>query len=224
MSNSRTFGCLKTNISIDGLKSRTRLFLEVYHLVEVKRSPYFKRITGFFLLMPYAPRLFSLYDTTKMALLGWKPMHWPFSGSIFAACTFNFGRVMTCSHLDFGNLAWGWCSITALGLFDPDRGGHLILWDLRLVIRFPPGSTIFIPSAVVRHSNTAIQPHESRNSFTQYTAGGLFRWVDNGFMTDNNFLRTASPERKAQRAAAMQSRWEFGLSHFLTLEELGMQL
>ncbi|KAJ7624191.1 hypothetical protein B0H17DRAFT_1151319 [Mycena rosella] len=53
--------------------------------------------------------------------------------------------------------AWGWCSITALGDFDPNKGGHLILWDLRLAIRFPPGSTILIPSALLHHSNVAIQ-------------------------------------------------------------------
>ncbi|KAJ7620521.1 hypothetical protein DFH06DRAFT_1010638, partial [Mycena polygramma] len=51
--------------------------------------------------------------------------------------------------------------------FDPNLGGHLILWDLNLVIRFPPGSSIFIPSALLRHSNvsalhgaTAEQLHE----------------------------------------------------------------
>ncbi|KAJ7310640.1 hypothetical protein DFH08DRAFT_918250 [Mycena albidolilacea] len=101
-----------------------------------------------------------------------------FAESIFAACTFNFGpRAITCPHLDFANLAWGWCTITALGTFDPDAGGHLILWDLQLVIRFPPGSTVFIPSAIIRHSNIGILSHEMRSSFTQYTAGGLFRWV-----------------------------------------------
>ncbi|KAJ7883792.1 hypothetical protein B0H13DRAFT_2537891, partial [Mycena leptocephala] len=39
--------------------------------------------------------------------------------------------------------------ITALRRFNPDLSGHLILWDLKLVIRFPPGSTILIPSAII---------------------------------------------------------------------------
>jgi hypothetical protein len=67
---------------------------------------------------------------------------------------------VTFPHLDFANLAWGWCAITALGDFDPDKGGHLILWDLKLIIRFPPGSTILIPSTLIHHSNTSIHPHE----------------------------------------------------------------
>ncbi|KAJ7355228.1 hypothetical protein DFH08DRAFT_690522, partial [Mycena albidolilacea] len=116
-----------------------------------------------------------------------------FPGSVFATCTFNFGPQTICTpHLDFANLAWGWCSITTLGDFDPDLGGHLILWDLRMVIRFPPGSTILIPSALIHHSNVPIQAHEYCSSFVQYTAGGLFRWVCNGFRTDENWGKSAS--------------------------------
>jgi hypothetical protein len=60
---------------------------------------------------------------------------WNFVGSVFAACTFNFGpHAITVPHLDFGNLSWGWCAITALGRFNPDLRGHLVLWDLKLII------------------------------------------------------------------------------------------
>src|SRR5882762_4619472 len=71
-----------------------------------------------------------------------------FRNSIFACATFNFGPY-ACSfdHTNPGNLPFGWCAITALGPFDPTQGGHLVLWDLQLVIEFPPGSTILIPSA-----------------------------------------------------------------------------
>ncbi|TRM59745.1 hypothetical protein BD626DRAFT_368069, partial [Schizophyllum amplum] len=101
-----------------------------------------------------------------------------FPRSVFAACTFNVGpRTWTRRHLDLLNLAFGWCSITALGNFD-DRSGHgaLILWPLKLVVRFPAGATAFIPSSVVEHSNIPISNGETCYSVTQYTAGGLFRW------------------------------------------------
>lgn len=151
----------------------------------------------------WAPFIFIFYHTQMTLLRKRKPsLRWNFPRSIFAACTFNFGpRVITAPHLDFANLSWGWCAITALGNFDPDFGGHLILWDLRLVIRFPPGSTILLPSALIRHSNVAIRPHEHRCSFTQYTAGGLFRWVRNGFKTDSVFCSSASEEELAAREA-----------------------
>ncbi len=100
-------------------------------------------------------------------------MNW--ANSIFSCATFNFGpRTLCFRHTDSGNLPFGWCTITALGWFDPKRGGHLVLWDLKLIIDFPPGSTILIPSAILLHSNTAIAPGERRYSFTQYTSGGLF--------------------------------------------------
>ncbi|KAJ7811810.1 hypothetical protein B0H14DRAFT_2378080, partial [Mycena olivaceomarginata] len=147
----------------------------------------FRRIAGFAntLFQCYAPDLHAYYSHTMDELHKWNSMllhNFPRNVSVFAAATFNFGpRTVTFSHLDFANLAWGWCAITALGDFDPDRGGHLILWDLKLIIRFPPGSTILIPSALIRHSNTSIQAHEKRFSFMQYTSAGIFRFVDNGF-------------------------------------------
>ncbi|KAJ6499744.1 hypothetical protein C8R47DRAFT_1317631 [Mycena vitilis] len=78
----------------------------------------------------------------------------PFVNGIFFACTFNLGP-HTCAlgHRDFANFALGWCPITAFGRFDYRKGGHLILWDCRLVLEFPPGCTIIIPSAAIFHSN-----------------------------------------------------------------------
>jgi hypothetical protein len=69
-----------------------------------------------------------------------------------------------CNHL-----RWCWLAITALGTFDPRRGGHLILWDLGRVIEFPPGATILIPS-ILLFSIARIQPGERRYSMTQYIA------------------------------------------------------
>ncbi|GLB42484.1 hypothetical protein LshimejAT787_1104990 [Lyophyllum shimeji] len=88
----------------------------------------------------YAPHVHRYYRSTLDALLKHDPsLHPNFLGSVFAACTYNFGpATVTQPHLDRANLAWGWCVITALGRFNPDLGGHLILWDMGLVIRFPP--------------------------------------------------------------------------------------
>lgn len=95
-----------------------------------------------------------------------------------------------------------------------------MLWDLQLVIEFPPGSTILIPSAVLRHSNTAIQKGEERYSFTQYTAGGLFRWVDHGFQKEDEYYAGLSKEEAVEEEEAMQGRWKMGLGLFSTLDEL----
>ncbi|KAF8128328.1 hypothetical protein K438DRAFT_2140509, partial [Mycena galopus ATCC 62051] len=191
---------------------------------ELLAHEYFRRITQFanVLFAIWAPLLFAFY-TAQMALLrSWKPSLRPnFVGSVFAACTFNFGpRAICAPHLDFANLAWGWCAITALGNFNPDFGGHLILWDLGLVIRFPPGSTILIPSALIRHSNIPIRAHEQRSSFVQYTTGGLFRWVRNGFQTSAAWSSSASCTDRAERETEDKMRWEQGLGMLSVIDDL----
>ncbi|KAJ7651889.1 hypothetical protein B0H17DRAFT_1215103 [Mycena rosella] len=107
-----------------------------------------------------------------------------------------------------------------LGYLDPDLSGHLILWDLKLVIRFPPGPTILIPSAIVRHSNVPVGPTESRFSFTQYTAGGLFRWIRNGFRSNEEFAMSATVAEKVQSAEESHTRWEKGVAMYSTVDNL----
>ncbi|KAJ7030836.1 hypothetical protein C8F04DRAFT_961120, partial [Mycena alexandri] len=181
----------------------------------------FRRLAGHtdVIFQAYAPDLHQYYANTLDRLHRWnKTLKRNFlpTVSVFAAATFNFGpTTVTLPHLDFVNLAWGWCAVTALGHFDPDRGGHLILWDLKLIIRFPPGSTIFLPSALIRHSNVSIQQGEQRFSFTQFTAAGIFRFVDNGFCTEREVDETPmSAAEKLVRVEARKARWVEGLKMY----------
>ncbi|KAF7971984.1 hypothetical protein HWV62_19329 [Athelia sp. TMB] len=142
---------------------------------------------------------------------------WNFDNSIFPTTTVNFGPNAVCfDHLDYANAAAGWCAITSTGDYNPTRGGHLILFDIGMMIQFPPGSTILIPSSVMRHGNTPIQPGETRAGITQYAAGGLFRWVDNGFMK----AECTSDAVKARMAAEAPERFINLLSLFSTLDSL----
>lgn len=143
-----------------------------------------------------------------------------FQNGSWGAATFNFGPQTVCfDHRDHANLAFGWCSVTAMGKFDFKRCGHLILWDMGLVIQFPPGSTIMIPSATIRHSNVRLGKDGTRMSFTQFTAGGLFRWVDAGFRTSSKFLKQ-DRKGKAIFDEMLKDKWEMGLGLFSTLKEL----
>jgi hypothetical protein len=156
-------------------------------------------------------------------LISWSPkrIRRIFEGSAFAAVTFNVGpRTTTFPHRDFANLCWGWCAICALGNFNPDQGGHLILWDLKLAIRFPRGGIIIIPSAMIRHSNASIGMNETRYSITQYSASGLFRWVENGFVRDEVWMAKASKAKKEERLKNEKTRWKNGLSMLSNLSEL----
>lgn len=90
-------------------------------------------------------------------------------------------------HTDYNNLSHGLCALTALGSYDHTLGGHLILFDLKLVIQFPAGSTALIPSGCVDHGNTPIRDGDIRLSIAQY---GLFRWVAYGFKSAKSLLKT----------------------------------
>ncbi|KAJ7851558.1 hypothetical protein B0H13DRAFT_2238280 [Mycena leptocephala] len=189
-------------------------------LAQLLATEPFRRIAGFVNVMfrSYAPDLHEHFRSTVEALyhqLPHLPRNYDEFTSVFAGATFNFGpRTVSFPHLDFANLAWGWCAVTALGNFDPDKGGHLILWDLGLVIHFPPGSTILLPSALLRHSNVAIQEGETRYSFTQYTAAGIFCYVYNGFRTDKSMKTGLSAGEKAKRREDRRNRWAEGLRMF----------
>lgn len=140
---------------------------------------------------------------------------------VFPCRTFNLDKQSASKpHTDNNNLARGWCSVTALGNFDPIHGGHLVLWDLGLVIQFPPGSTILIPSSIILHSNTPIKPNEVRYSIVQYAAGHLFRWHNNGCLNDKEWKDKATPEMMEKWEKERYSRWEEAVSSFTTLEEL----
>lgn len=143
-----------------------------------------------------------------------------FPKSVYPAAAFNFGpKVCTFKHRDVLNLPFGFCAIHALGRFNPQKGGHLILWELKLVIEFPPGSLILIPSAILSHSNTPVAEGDTRASFTQYVSGGLFRFADAGFQLEKD-LKKKDPERYERLKSARSKRWEFGLSLISALDQL----
>jgi hypothetical protein len=136
-----------------------------------------------------------------------------FSKSVFACATLNLGPRTVCfRHKDHANLPYGWCAVTPFGDFDHEQGGHLILWELGLVLEFPPGSTLLLPSACISHSNVDINQGEKRYSFTQYTAGSIFRWVDHGFQLEDSFWSSLNSDEKVEELAKMESRLSSGLS------------
>ncbi|KAL1674014.1 hypothetical protein EV122DRAFT_282434 [Schizophyllum commune] len=184
----------------------------------------FIRLAGFAtgIIANWAPVLFAYYARYCELLSNHLPdIHFNFPTTVWAAVTINFGpRTISLRHRDYANLAWGWCPITALGRFNPDAGGHLILWDLGLVIRFPPGSTIAIPSGLLTHSNTAVGARETRYSVTQYTAGAIFRWVDQGYQTKEEAMGKMTAAERKDFDAREKRRFADGINMYSTLDEL----
>ncbi|KAJ7831704.1 hypothetical protein B0H14DRAFT_2365041, partial [Mycena olivaceomarginata] len=46
----------------------------------------------------------------------------------------------------------GWCMVQSLGRFDTRKSGHLVLWDLKLIVEFPASALILFPLATIAHS------------------------------------------------------------------------
>ncbi|KAJ7726080.1 hypothetical protein B0H14DRAFT_3620326 [Mycena olivaceomarginata] len=186
-------------------------------------DPHINRMANFAsgVFASWAPCLYEHYHNNDQKLRIKHPdLRRPFVGSIFSCAAFNFGpNVWTFKHRDVLNLAFGWCAIQALGKFDATKGGHLILWDLKLVIEFPAGALVLIPSATLSHSNVPVQSGDTRASFTQFTSGGLFRYVDNGYRTEGE-VAEADPEEHARLAEEKQRWWEMGLEMFSTVDEI----
>lgn len=185
--------------------------------------PSFIRLAGFAsgAFANWAPRLYRYYADGLKSLLEKDALTYrPFTNSVWAAATFNFGPSTTCfKHNDTANLPFGWCGITALGTFNPKRGGHLVLWDARRVVEFPPGSTVLVPSSTVAHSNVPIRRGERRYSFTQYTSGAIFRWVEFGFQTVERHRAGLTKREREEEKLELQNQLEKGLGLFSTFEE-----
>ena len=164
----------------------------------------------------FYPEMHQSYQANREALLMNNPsLKFPLKNSIFAAITINFGpSTVTYIHRDYKNRAAGICAVRACGNFDDEKGGHIILWDLGLIIRFPAGSTIFLPSALIRHSNTTIRATETRYSITQYSSGHLFRYVDNGCCSDEVALLAADRWESTLRELIQENRWDDMLKQF----------
>ncbi|KAL0568127.1 hypothetical protein V5O48_013866 [Marasmius crinis-equi] len=170
-------------------------------------------------------RMHGTYRNTIRTLLDHdEDLSLPFDNSVFTCTAFNFGPHTECvHHLDHSNYPPGWCAIWSLGKFNLKRGGHLVLRDLGIAVRFPPGSLILVPSASCRHENTRIGEQETQYSFTQFSAGGLFRWVEHEHQPEwryNEELGELSEDEARIRLERDEARWSSGLALLSTAHEL----
>lgn len=155
----------------------------------------------------------KLYEHDKTLIKNW-------NANVYPCAAVNFGPRVCCkAHKDFGNAPQTFCAIQAFGSFDAAKGGHLYIKELKLLIQFPAGSTILIPSALFTHGNTPVAPHETRLSFTQFVPGGLLRYVHNGFQTEEKLKKKS---RKLYREMMQEKlkRWKTEMGKISTLSEL----
>lgn len=134
-----------------------------------------------------------------------------FPGVSFAACHFNLGRARTELHNDLKNIFFAVCGVGAVGPYNYREGAHLILWELGIVVEFPPGCAFIFPSASISHANIPIGPDECRHSIAFFTAAGNLRYYHNGFMTDKEFKERASKEQRKAWDLYRKNLWKVGM-------------
>ena len=168
----------------------------------------------------FFPRLSQLYSLTLRRL---QVLHHLvnsyFPNSRFAAQSLNIDdQVLAIKHTDLMDLVFGICGILPLGDFNPRTSAQLVLEEPRLIIELRPGDIFFFPSATIHHySIPMVSQDETRQSMIFYSAGGLFRWVKQGFQTQTNM----SPEEKAacESLEAGAKRWENAWKLFSNISE-----
>ncbi|KAJ3980561.1 hypothetical protein F5890DRAFT_1419370 [Lentinula detonsa] len=180
----------------------------------VRNSPEIKALARRvdYLLACYFPRLHSLYTNVLSDLCQDNPsLQRNWQDCCFASSSLNFSHAVTTRHHDAHNLLFGECAVWNGGSFDYKKGGHLVIWDLKLVIEFPPGCIAFLPSAMFAHSNTSISKQDKRHSMTFFSASGLFRWRHNNYMSDKDFMAGASRAERQSWDEHRDNLWQTGL-------------
>ncbi|KAK6992243.1 hypothetical protein R3P38DRAFT_3331378 [Favolaschia claudopus] len=126
----------------------------------------------------WAPRLHNHYVENNAKLRARCPdLRRLFPNSVFSCAAFNFG---------------------------------VNVWSFKhrdMVVEFPAGALILVPSAAIAHSNIPVQDGDERVSFTQFTAG-------------DKKVAEDGPEEYVRLLEFRQGRWERGLQLFSTVEEM----
>ncbi|KZP08486.1 hypothetical protein FIBSPDRAFT_694812, partial [Athelia psychrophila] len=166
----------------------------------------------------WMPKLMQHYSELQLELIGINNMLTAvFPDSPFCALTINMGPQTVClPHRDYWNIAYGTCPIGVLGSFNHRTGGQLILHEPKLVIELRRGDIMFIPSAALTHENAPIVAGEKRYSFTQYTAGGLFRYI----WCDGRLAKNLRGADAREYKMGGEKRWTDGWARYSTMGEL----
>ncbi|KAK6974635.1 hypothetical protein R3P38DRAFT_2377648, partial [Favolaschia claudopus] len=128
---------------------------------------------------------------------------YPNEASVFSAATMELGGPHHNVRDHRGELRdlepAGWNLLTALGKYRSFHGGHVIFWELGLVVQFPPGSHILLPAGLVHYSFVKVDTNETRFSLLQWAGAGVRRFLDNGRRLDMDFAAKATVNEHAGR-------------------------
>ncbi|KAJ7080718.1 hypothetical protein C8R43DRAFT_965688 [Mycena crocata] len=197
-------------------------------LAKLRYSPSVQTITSFqnAMFKEIAPRLWQSANATVEAVLEHDlrlrlPLalanEEPRQPTVFTEVQYRF---LIDDSLPRRSAATGavWDVFTSVGHYDCIEG-RLILWKDRTIVTFPPGSTFFLPGALMDYSFTAVssKPFSDQMLISQSFSGPLAEFVANGFQ--------AEPERapkfatQEERAGDRRERAEIEIAKYATTNE-----
>ncbi|THH26441.1 hypothetical protein EUX98_g7741 [Antrodiella citrinella] len=165
------------------------------------------------------PRLARVYSLTQRMFHATQAVvNSFFPGCPFAAQSLNLAeQCLATKHVDLMNLVFGVCCILPFGTFNPRTSAQVVLIEPQVIIELGPGDLFFFPSASIHHESIPLaHGDELRKSMIFYSAGGLFRWVKQGFQAAPD-SQTASEKRAA--AVEGEIRWDDGWKLFSNIDE-----
>ena len=168
-------------------------------------------------LAGFAPKIYRKYADKLQEMFERMPdLQRIVSKSVFPTASFDFRNGRPC-HASDGQA--GWCSLTAGGDFDPHTGGHLFLPQARLIVEFPPGATVLIPSTLV-YGIVPVPRGQTRYTFAQYTPVDVVRYIDNGYRTRRDVFRETTSDLTRDDASKSLMRLQDDLKLLSCFDEL----
>ncbi|KAJ7128206.1 hypothetical protein C8R43DRAFT_836004, partial [Mycena crocata] len=148
-----------------------------------------KRLLGFgsAMLAAFCSTAFQTLENQKRLFLEHDPRAlYPNDSTVYSAAIIELGgphrREIAPGIADRFEAA-SWSVLHALGKYKSPSGGHVIFWDLGLVVAFPAGASILIPTGLIWYSFVKVREGETRYSILQYAGSGIGRWFQNGQRT-----------------------------------------
>ncbi|THH26573.1 hypothetical protein EUX98_g7615 [Antrodiella citrinella] len=207
-------------------------------LDEFAASPAVRRLVAHVVqvLNTFFPKIALLYTVTQQRLAAEDMViNMFFPGSPFAAQSLNLAtQSLAISHLDLQDLVFGLCAILPFGDFNPRRSAHIVLHEPKMIVELGAGDVFLFPSATIHHESIPMahtDKDSTRQSMIFYSAGGLFRWVRQGHMTQeahlNGGVKPEKGEKKrcqtaAEKRAADEEgkrRWDAGWCLYPRLQD-----
>ncbi|KAJ7169141.1 hypothetical protein C8R43DRAFT_1121030 [Mycena crocata] len=197
-------------------------------LAQLRYSPSIQTITSFqnAMLKDIAPRLWQSANATIETLLEHDlRLRLPFAlaneephqPTAFTEVQYRF---LIDDSLPRRSSATGasWDVFTSVGHHDSTEG-RLILWKDRTIVIFPPGSTFFLPAALMDYSFTAVssRPFSDQMLISQSFSGPLAEFVANGFQAEAD--RAPKFATREECAGDRRERAEIEISKYATVDE-----